>query len=263
MIRRFFTTERNMMIAIMLNAIVIFLLYFPNLKGNNVLHLMDLAFVLLFTIEAVVKIGELGFKNYFKNNWNTFDFILVVLSFPTLLGNLIPMQEMNIVLILRLFRLFRLVRFIQFIPHVDMLLAGLARAIRASVLVMIVLFGLNFLLALFCCHFYSEVSPEFFGNPLISCMSIFQMFTVEGWNEIPKVIGDAMSENGSGVVIIGLTKFFFVLIVLIGGIFGMSLANAVFVDEMTIDNNIELEKKIDVLQGQMEELKQLIQETKK
>ena len=61
-----------------------------------------------------------------------------------------------------------------------------------------------------------------------------------------------------GDIIIGFTKFFFVIIVLFGGIFGMSIANAIFVDEMTVDNNDKLEKKIDDLQQQIEEMKQLM-----
>jgi voltage-gated sodium channel len=125
-------------------------------------------------------------------------------------------------------------------------------------LVLMALFCLDFMLALFSCHFYGDIAPEYFGNPLIAAYSIFQMFTIEGWNEISAVIGQHMADNGSGDIIIGFTKFFFVMIVLIGGIFGMSLANAIFVDEMTVDNNLELEKKIDVLQTQIEELKELI-----
>jgi len=39
----------------------------------------------------------------------------------------------------------------------------------------------------------------------------------------------------------------------------MSLANAVFVDEMTMDNTLELEAKIDRLQLEIGELKQLMQ----
>ncbi len=49
-----------------------------------------------------------------------------------------------------------------------------------------------------------------------------------------------------------------VFVVLLGGIFGMSLANAVFVDEMTMDNNEVLEDKIDDLTTELKELKDLI-----
>jgi len=56
-----------------------------------------------------------------------------------------------------------------------------------------------------------------------------------------------------------LSKFFFTVVVLLGGIFGMSLANAVFVDEMTMDNNKTLEDKIDNLEGEILELKALLE----
>lgn len=247
-----------MMAIIVLNALVIFFLHFPAFKHNHVLNVLDMVFLLIFTFEAIVKMREYGIKGYFSDGWNQFDFVLVILTLPSLVGGLFPMLQINIILLLRLFRLFRLVKFIKFVPHIHMLLQGLKRAIRASVLVLMALFCLDFMLALFSCHFYGEIAPEYFGNPLIAAYSIFQMFTIEGWNEIPYVIGQNMAENGNGDVIIGFTKLFFVLIVLIGGIFGMSLANAIFVDEMTVDNNIELEKKIDVLQTQIEELKQLV-----
>ena len=81
------------------------------------------------------------------------------------------------------------------------------------------------------------------------------MFTIEGWYEIPK----AIASNANGGWLVGLTRFYFVIVVLLGGIFGMSLANAVFVDEMTLDNNDVLEAKIDELQNRIEELKLLIE----
>jgi len=121
---------------------------------------------------------------------------------------------------------------------------------------------LNFILALFTCHFYGELVPEYFGDPLISSYYIFQMFTVEGWNEIPAVVAEAATQAGleNATLIIGLARFYFILVVLIGGIFGMSLANAVFVDEMTMDNNKVLEEKIDGLEEKIGELTKLIKD---
>ena len=49
-------------------------------------------------------------------------------------------------------------------------------------------------------------------------------------------------------------RVYFVLAVSIGGLLGISLANAVFVDEMTLDNNDELEAKIDKLVAQVASL---------
>jgi voltage-gated sodium channel len=51
--------------------------------------------------------------------------------------------------------------------------------------------------------------------------------------------------------------------VLVGGVFGLSLANAVFVDEMTMDNTDAIEEKIDRLREELSELKQLLDQTRK
>lgn len=264
MLEKLFFSERNIMVAILLNAIVLFALYFPGYRDNFTLEAIDHLFLVFFILEAIVKIYVLGPKGYFDDAWNRFDFIVVMASVPSILVTFIDIPDTSLLIILRLFRLIRLIRFFRFVPHLNKIIAGLGRALRASLFVLLALIFLNILLAIFTCHFYAKIAPEYFGDPLISSYSIFQMFTIEGWNEIPALIARRIQENGSHsnyistTFIIGITRFYFVFIVLTGGIFGMSLANAVFVDEMTMDNNQNLEVKIDKLQEEISELKQLL-----
>ncbi len=252
------------MMAILINAIILFTLYFPAYRQNQFLEAIDHLFILFFLAEAIVKIYVLKPSKYFSSSWNRFDFTIVMLSLPSLLINFIDIPDTSLLIILRLFRLFRLIRFIRFVPHLGKIIAGLGRALRASLFILLALVFFNLLVALFTCHFYAGVAPEYFGDPLISSYSIFQMFTIEGWYDIPSTIAVRLQENGTGSAIfgssfiIGITRFYFVIIVLVGGIFGMSLANAVFVDEMTMDNTDALEAKIDKLQDEITELKQLL-----
>jgi len=255
MIKRFFLSERNMMIAILINAAVIFMLYFPQIKEHDTLVLIDHCFVVLFLIEAIVKLIVFKPKGYFSSNWNWFDFIIVLVSLPSLLMAYLPVPDTSSLLLLRVFRLARLFRFMQFVPNLSMILSGLGRALRASVLVLIVLLFLDLILAILTCHFYQDIAPEYFGNPMIAAYTVFQLFTVEGWNEV----ADVIANNTADEMQVGFSRFFFVLIVLIGGIFGMSLANAVFVDEMTMDNNKELEKKIDKLHAEITRIRELLE----
>ena len=256
MFKRFFLSERSIMIAILLNAMVIFLLYFPEFSQHFLLEWIDHFFVILFMLEAIVKIIVWTPKIYFSSRWNWFDFIVVIASMPSLLLTFIEIPDTSLLLVLRLFRLIRLVRFIGFIPNLSNIMAGLGRALQASIFVLLALFFLNFMLGIFTCHFYGKMAPQYFGNPLISCYSIFQMFTIEGWNEIPAYLAKRMDSD----IWIGIMRFYFVVVVLCGGIFGMSLANAIFVDEMTMDNTRLLEKKIDDLQTEVSELKKLLVE---
>lgn len=253
-----------MMAAILVNAVIIFMLYFPGWRHEPWLEFIDHLFILFFLLEAGVKIFTLKPKGYFSDPWNRFDLIIVLGSLPSVLVQVIPVPDTSLLIILRLFRLVRLIRFIRFVPHLSKVIAGLGRALQASVFVLLALLFLNLLLAIFTCHFFADIAPEYFGDPLIASYSIFQMFTVEGWNEIPAQIAKHLSEHKteagifSTSFLIGMTRLYFVLVVLLGGVFGMSLANAVFVDEMTMDNNDAIEQKIDDLHAEVQELKSLL-----
>lgn len=259
MLKRFFLSERAMLTAIIINAVVIFALYFPELKGNWWLLAIDHAFIVFFLIEVIVKLAVLKPKAYFAAGWNRFDFIIVMGSLPVLLEGMMHIPEATGLLILfRLFRLVRLVRFLRFIPNIEQVMSGLGRALKASVFVLAALVFLNFMLAIITCHFYADIAPEYFGNPLVSIYSIFQLFTLEGWNEIPA----AIVKSTDSPMTIGMTRFYFAIVVVLGGIFGMSLANAVFIDEMMMDNNKELEDKVDLLTEEIRALRESLTEKK-
>ncbi len=252
---RLLLNDRLMLAAVAINAGLIYAIYFPALRHVRWLEFVDVAFIVLFMLEAVVKIFTLGFKGYFSQAWNRFDFGIVLLSTPSLLVPFFDVPNTGIFIILRLFRLVRLARVLRFIPNMNQILNGLGRALRASIFVF---FALSFLLLIFSivtCHFYHELAPEYFGDPLISMYSMFQMFTIEGWYEIPKLI----TERTNSPWVLGMTRFYFGTVVLLGGVLGMSLANAVFVDEMTMDNNDELTSKVDELTQQIAEMKKMLQ----
>ena len=45
------------------------------------LDIMNLVFTFIFTFEFTLKLVGYGFKEYFKDPWNTFDFVIVIGSF--------------------------------------------------------------------------------------------------------------------------------------------------------------------------------------
>ncbi len=252
--KHFFLNEKIILGAIIINAIFIFAISFPSLTDHPWLIFIDDLFILFFLLEAIIKIKNFGPKKYFGDAWNRFDFFLVMVSLPAILAYVLPIPSISFLLVFRLLRLIRIVKFMHFIPNMHHLMVGLGRAFRSSIFVLLALFFLNFILAILTCHLFGKAAPEYFGNPMISSYTIFQMFTVEGWNEIPPKVSEYYDNEIYGAFI----RFYFVLVVLLGGIFGMSLANAVFVDEMTIDNNQVLEGKIDQLSKQIDTLEEII-----
>ncbi len=94
---------------------------------------------------------------------------------------------------------------------------------------------------------FKDYSPEYFGDPYVAYYSMFKVFTIEGWFEIP----DQLAEQGLSAWNLFLVRCYFGFAVVIGGILGFSLANAVFVDEMTADNNDKLESMVGSLREEL------------
>ena len=135
-IKKFFLNEFCILYLIIANAVLIFVQEFSLHIGFT--DFLEPVFTLLFIIEMFVKIHEFGFKKYISNAWNKMDFILVLLSLPSLcvvfFGSAV---QLNIFLALRVFRVFKFFRLLRFFPNMDELIISIKRALKASYVVII------------------------------------------------------------------------------------------------------------------------------
>jgi len=214
---------------------------------------IDYICAVYFIVEVSLKILRDGWRTYWNNGWNRFDFVIVALSFPALLEPLgiLDTKIFGVFLVLRLGRLFRLLRLLHFVPNRRHLITGIKRSLKASVGIFITLFIVNLIFSIGASMFFGKYAPDLFGNPALSFYNMFKVFTVEGWYEIP----DLLAQRADSKLVAVLARVYFVFTVLVGGIMGLSLANAVFVDEMTSDNTDKLEEKLDQMLRMLEELK--------
>ncbi len=245
-ITRLFLNDRFILTIIVINSITIFSEGFSEF-GDDLLYwitLVDSFVTILFLIEASIKIWYLGWSPYIQSNWNKLDFILVILSLPSVFLLIIQsdLHGLSFLLIFRISRVFRFFRFFKFIPGIEELVKGVQRAMKASVFVLFGLFVFNFIIAVLSSYLFKDISPHYFGNPLKSLYSIFKIFTIEGWYEIPDELSEGVDNFSSFLI-----KGYFVIILIVGGIIGLSLVNSIFVDSMVMDNTDELERKVDRL----------------
>lgn len=255
-LKKIFLNDYYILCLVIANAILIFIQEFQ--LNGSFLDYFESLFTILFVIEMITKIRDIGFSKYISDYWNRLDFVLVILSMPSLgivFFNDITLH-LNIFLTLRVFRVFKFFRLIRFFPNVNPLFTSIKRALKASYIVIAGFFLLTFIVSLVTCSLYREIAPEYFNDPIRSFYSIFRLFSVEGWYEIPNLIA-----SRSGLLIAFLSKLFFIVLLLCGGILGMSLVNSIFVDAMVSDNNddlknevSELTKKIDLLTSKIKEL---------
>ena len=251
---RFIISDRTVFTVIAINAVALFLDAFPAIQrvSHNVLFWVDYVCAIFFVLEISLKVREFTFRGYWSSAWNRFDFFIVAISLPVLLSPFLDLRSFSVFLVLRLSRLFRLFKILRFIPNGELIAAGLVRSLKASVGVFLALFFLNLMFALGATLIFGERLPQHFGNPIVSIYTLFRVFTVEGWYEIPDLL---LSETSSSAWVF-LVRGYFTASVLIGGILGLSLANAVFVDEMTVDNTKNLEAMVGELRRDVAGLRQ-------
>lgn len=251
---RILLREATVLTVILVNAIVVFLDAFPTIhdETRGILHAIDYGCIVYFIVEALLKIRRHGFALYWQSGWNRFDFIVVGASAPLLLGPFIheDLIGFSIFPLLRLGRFVRFMRVMRFIPHAGEIGQGVVRALQASVGVFAVLFFLNVILALGATMLFGQLAPEYFGNPIIAIYTLFKVFTIEGWYEIP----DVLAAQGATFWQVITLRGYFIVSVLVGGIMGLSLANAVFVDEMTMDNTVKLENMVADLSADLQSI---------
>lgn len=248
--RSIFTNDKIIMIIVFLNAIVIFMSGF-DFSPNFLTHI-DNVFTLLFIIEVIAKISKFGLSPYFSSGWNRFDFIITLVgavSLISLFANT-SIGSLSVILSVRILRVFKSFRLIKFIPNISALLRGVQRAIRSSFIIVISFLLMIFVVSILSHVMFGNISSTYFGNPMISFYSIFRLFSIEGWYEIPNAIAENMPATAAVFV-----KLYFSILLFIGGILGLSLVNSIFVDAMVSDNNDEVLEHIKLLEKKIDNLK--------
>lgn len=237
--------------VILINSLTITLGAFPELPGTLQLWVrwIDYACAWLFVLEAAIKIRKYGITDYWDRNWNRFDLTLVVLSSPILLMPVLNSRIFAVVLVLRLARLVRLFKILAFIPNREHLLTGIRRALRASVSVLLAMAFLLFFAALSGTMIFGTVAPDLFGDPFASAYSMFKIFTIEGWFDVPARLTAVNNTLWWSVFV----KGYFIAFVVVGGMIGLSMLNAVFVDALVEDNNDAIEERLDRIERLLEE----------
>ncbi len=260
------TLDRVALWLIIVNTIVIIIQEFG--YDTLLLALLDHALTLFFLVELCIKIKDQTLKGYWSDGWNKMDFIIIVLSLPSLIDGLVDFNTkiFSIFLAVRTLRILKFLRIMQFLPDAGRLVAGFKRALHTSSSVFVTMSILILIFALICCSMFKDCAPEYFSTPVEAVYSIFRLFTIEGWYEIPDAVAQGMNEENFDLPLldndntIRIIRFFFAFLLIIGGIIGMSFVNSVFVDAMVEDNNDKLEKQVDDLNKKIESLEGKIDE---
>jgi len=245
---RIFTNDNFIMSVIGLFTVIVILQEFRVMHWS--IMVLNLACTFIFLFEMIAKHIKLGAKGYWTDFQNVFDGTLVILAFGIIIGRMIfGTMEASVLMVLRVLRVFRVFRILKAFKDLKVIGRNSISAMKKCS-GLFASFGIIILVvALLCCSLFKKDTPEYFGDPFASIFTVFRMFTIEGWYEIPDTVS---SQYGS--VAGGFIRFFFSMLLIGGGVIGMSLINSVFVDEMVADNNDDMKEDIRDLKAQLADM---------
>ena len=187
----------------------------------QIFSVLDYAVTIFFLIEIIIRVYSYEkARDFFKENWNIFDFTIVALS-------LIPIASLDGVIIGRLLRVFRLLRLISFIPQFRILIESLITAIPRVGYVLLFIFIETYIFAAIGSILYSEIDPEHWGNIGVAMLTLFQTATLEGW---PDLLDKAYSSRPFAWI-------FFLSFIILNSFIFLNMIVGVIIDVMIRQND--------------------------
>lgn len=143
-----------------------------------ILNLMDTLITLFFVIEISVRFfAEEKKLKFFKDGWNIFDTIIVLVS-------VVPVGPNSSILVLRLLRIFRVLRLISAIPELKELIEALLKSIKRVFYVSLLLFIIIYVYASFGSILFAQSDPSRWGDLGISMITLVQVLTLSSWENV-------------------------------------------------------------------------------
>lgn len=145
---------------------------------STTIKVLDLVITLIFVVELTIRfLAEHPHRNFFKNGWNVFDFLIVTVS-------LIPIENTDMALVARLVRVFRVLRMISIIPELRMLLNSLLKAMPRLGYVMALMFIIFYIYGAIGSLIFEEVDTKLWGDISLAMLTLFRVMTFEDWTDV-------------------------------------------------------------------------------
>lgn len=144
----------------------------------QVVAVLDWLITFIFLAEITIRfIAEPVKKYFFKNAWNIFDTVIVVVS-------LIPIENSELAIVGRLIRIFRVLRMVSIIPELRILLNSLMKALPRLGYVALLMFIIFYIYGAMGSTFFENINPVLWGDISRSMLTLFRVMTFEDWTDV-------------------------------------------------------------------------------
>jgi voltage-gated sodium channel len=214
--------------AILLNALVIGLETYDSIDDEHgpLLRTLNDLFLGVFTVEVLIRIAAHGRRplDFFRSGWNVFDFVVVGAAY-------LPVVRESVTL-LRLARVLRIARLLSVIPGLRIVILGIGRSLAPIGGMAALTFFVLYMYGILGWILFADHDPARFGNIGLALLTLFQILTLEGWND---VLATEMELSSWAWV-------YFVSFVLIATFVVLNVVIAIIVNSMDEVRAMELER---------------------
>ncbi len=202
---------------------------------QEIFNTLDYVITAIFLFELLIRLlSEKRAKDFFKNGWNIFDTVIVIIS-------LVPINNADLVVVGRMLRIFRIMRVISFIPELRILVEALFQVIPKMMYILVLLFIFFYIYGTVGATFFGDINPDLWGNVALSMLTLFRIMTLEGWTEVMYETMDVYYSSW----------FYYVSFIIITAFAFLNLLIGVIVS--VIDQETKLDDKIKNAHAQREE----------
>ena len=185
--------EPLIMSIIILNTFLMMATAYTNTEGViQAFETINLVFAIVFTVEAVIKLGAYGGR-YFLSGWNIFDFTVVVGTWVGLLLKwFTPLELDSVAMVIRAFRVLRILRLTKNLKSLQKLFRTILSAAPAMGNILLLLCLVLFIFAVMGVQLFARVSwgdgslvntQAHFRSFGAAFITLFRHSTGEAWNE--------------------------------------------------------------------------------
>lgn len=155
---------------------------------GDVLGILDTVCLGIFIIEMLLKMVANKFIGYFKDGWNWFDFIIILLS---LLSGMAVLSSFRVLRVFRVFRSLKSLRTLRSLrgfravsalKPLQNIVVALGRSIPGMFWAAALLLIIYYIFSIVGVTLFGEAFPDWFGSIPKTMYTLFQVMTLESWS---------------------------------------------------------------------------------
>ncbi|XP_062391552.1 cation channel sperm-associated protein 1-like [Sardina pilchardus] len=256
--------DQFILFVVILNAVILVAqtVEMVTVRGEWYLTAVDSTFIAIYLMEFVLKFIVWRFL-YFKNSWNTVDFLIIVIS---LIDFMMPLAQLgnysskasSVFQLLKMFkgirviRAFRVLRSVRHLQNMQNIVSTCLKSIQSMGAIIILMFTFLLMFAVIFREMFSQSDPGHFGTMFRTIFTLFQLLTLDDWSFTYSISRDA----GSPHIII-----FLILYIVVEYFTFLNLVMAVLVDnfQLTIKKRMlsKFQKFQDIFEDELEAIRKI------